>query len=296
MGNETWLNKEIDLFKSLEEKEYDLLVEYAYKNQQHILSRWLDNDMSSFQKIVRFGSSILRYFEQHLKAHSKILAIFRLGALQGTLESFERISYEERQDEWADKMFKNAVISIKHLDDIILTLEVYGVMTHSELCRNLNLKESTLSEIMKKVDYTKLIKTSRLGKYKLYMLSDDGRRLGKQLRKQRHENIEEKEILLQLKDYLNSVADKKGFKFKLNEILGGKDDIINTPKLLNPGDSLSIFYGERGEIARDNYKILGFIMDKKINDASIQVMAEKQKLDLENVSNIYNPGNKEAYI
>ncbi len=109
---------------------------------------------------------------------------------------------KKKQRNWSERTYKQEVLSIKHLSEIILALEIHGIMSHSEICSALNLKESTLSEIMKRVDLTKLISSSRNGKYKLYRLTDEGKYLGKQLRNQKKDRVTEGELLGQLEQYL----------------------------------------------------------------------------------------------
>lgn len=273
MNREIWWNKEIDLLKSLEEEDYDCLIEYAYNNQQHLISEWDEEDISFLQKKIRFGMSILRYFEHHLQKDPKIKTIFRLGALMGTVESFEQLLLEKTQDDWTNKTYKEEVLSIKHLDDIILALEVHGVMSHSEICKYLDLKESTLSEIMKKVNLTNLISFSKSGKYKLYRLTDSGRRLGKQLRKQKNEVFSEKEILFQLKHYVESTIIKEEFRQKIKEILEYDSNYIE------PGDSLTIVYHSFGKREKEEFEITGILENGKRDDKNLKIMGKKKKYD-----------------
>lgn len=185
MNDEFWLQKELDLRDALQHGDFETVINYASDNQQKILAEWMRLNKSEQCNIVRYGMMIMQYFEQHLLQTSKDAALFRLGALMGTLEVCDRFSYEESQEHRAEILYKEQVSSIKHLDEIILALELHGIMSHSELCEYLDLKESTLSEVMKKVNLTNLVASSKHGKYKLYRLTDAGRRLGKQLMKKR---------------------------------------------------------------------------------------------------------------
>lgn len=287
MTREIWLNKEINLLKTFENEEYDALIKYATENQQYIMTEWHTADDSAFQKIVRFGRSVLQRFECHLQGSSKAIAVFRLGALMGTIESFDNLLFEKKQDDWVNKLFKEEVLSIKHLDEILLLLEIQGVLSHSEICDYLNLKESTLSEIMKKIGLTKLISFSRSGRYKLYRLTDEGRRLAKQLRKQLNEDESEKEVLLQLRHFLEYRKSTDEFRHKVRELLENDRETDN----INPGDSLTIFYRERELVEREEFRVLGIENGKKMNN--VRIMAEKRKYDIAAISD--NSNNEEVY-
>lgn len=290
MDEKLWINKETDLIKKLEQKEYDFLVQYARDNQQNILMEWSTADATSVQKRIRLGRSILRYFESQLQSRVDMTAIFKLGELSGTVDSLGYLLSERKRDEWTEKIFKKEVLSIKHLDEIVLLLEVYGVMNHSEICQNLNLKESTLSEIMKKVDLTKLISASRVGKYKLYRLTDEGRRLGKQLRIQKNNPYGEQEILGQLQTILEGTEPNIEFRKRVQELLDDEVDYIKNS--IVPGDYLTLYYKNYEEKERAEYKVLGITNGKENH---LTIMAEKRKYDIEGISNIYHSNKEEEY-
>ena len=89
MSNEVWLNREMNLLEKLENKEFELVINYAMDNQQQIISKWLSEDRASVKESTQVGMSMLTRVERYLKDYYK--ALFRLGALKGTVECFEHL-------------------------------------------------------------------------------------------------------------------------------------------------------------------------------------------------------------
>lgn len=191
--------------------------------------------------------------------------------------------------------YREEVLSIRHLDDIILALEIHGVMSHSEICSYLNLKESTLSEIMKKVNLTKLIISSRSGKYKLYRLTDAGRRLGKQLRSQTNKNLGEEELLFQLQHYYESTKSKEEFSCKVKDILKYGNIIANASNSIMPNKHLTIFYSELGKIEKEEFEVTGILEKGRMDNSNFKIMAKKLTYHIDMIQNIQNSKNEEEY-
>ncbi len=122
MNKEIWLEKDMDLLEMLKDGEYDVLLQYARDNQQYLMTKWDAEDEQSFQKTLRFGMAVLRYFEHHLQENLNETVLFRLGALKGALEIFECLEFEKKQDQWISDTFKEKILSIKHVKDIFLLL------------------------------------------------------------------------------------------------------------------------------------------------------------------------------
>jgi DNA-binding MarR family transcriptional regulator len=205
----------------------------------------------------------------------------------GSVESFDQLLYERKQDDWISKTYKEEVLSIKHLKDIILALEIHGIMSHSDICEYLSLKESTLSETMKKVNLTNFISSSKSGKYKLYRLTDSGRRLGKQIRKQNNENISEKELLFQLQHNIESTKNKEEFKRKVKEIMDYDRIVENKKNKIEPGDQLTIYYHMFERRIMQEFEVIGVPdNDNKRDDKEFKIMAKMKKSEI--FENNYN--------
>lgn len=293
MNKAIWLNKELNLSQMLINEEYEMLIKYAKDNQQYLMSEWYNTEAAEFQKKIRLGTTVLRYFERHLQDSMKYMAIFKIGVLKGTVENFEYLLYERMKDNLAERVYKKEILAIKHLSDIIFLLETQGVMSHSEICEYLKLKESTLSEIMKKNDLNKLISFSRSGKYKLYRLTDEGRRIGKQLKKEKSERVDKKEILSKLKYVLESDENKEEFVQKIREIIEGNDK--SSRLSIGAGECVEFVYKERGKKGHDCYKVLAFSIDNGEKSKNVKVMAEKQKYDFSKICTESNVKKEEVY-
>lgn len=279
MEKQIWIDSKRDVCREYDQKEYDFLIEYAQENQRNILAKWKDESHLGIKKTLRYGSSIVKKFEHHIQARKNLSAIFCLGALMGTIRSFEHLSFEETQNQWIDRTFRKEVFSIKNLDRVIRSLEIHGVMSHSEICQDLDIKESTLSEMMKKINYTQLITFTKSGKYKFYTLTDTGRRLGKELRKQHQKELKEEELLEQLKyGWINS-KNQRRLKKEINKLLSNEDENIYS-KQISPGDLLQIlYYDGQGESKRDIHYVTGIREDLKNDEQKRQVSMMTRKLD-----------------
>lgn len=262
MKDNIWVKKDLDLIQTFIDGEFDALIAYSDENQKNLIHQWENNKSSFVNKMLRFGSTILHYFENGLQAERQLYAVFRTGALLGTIEGFEHLIHEKEQGEWIYKEFKEELSSIKHLEDVILILELYGVLNHSEMCKQLDLKDSTLTEIMKKIEPTKLVQSTRAGKYKLYTLTDAGRRLGIQLRKQRSDSMGHEEILSKIKVCFEQTVDKKKFRRQVEDIFEE-----NSLGSFYSGNEVSMYYRDDDNKLRiDRYKIKAALATNTVSD------------------------------
>ena len=169
-------------------------------------------------------------------------------------------------------------------------------MTHSEICQNLGLKESTLSEIMKKSASTNLILSTKAGKYKLYRLSDNGRHLSRQLRTS-SPDTPDKETLLRLLSYYLKISQSKdsSFEDKVKELLESHD--IEDPFVkITCNDTIKVKYSDNSRIQQQEFKVMGFPLNQEKNNNNIKTLiTQKLKLDdniLDDIDN--NSYNKKA--
>lgn len=258
MNKSVWLNTELDVLDEFQNENFDLLVDYSKDHKHYLQMKWDEADSSEFQKMVKYGKSLSRRFEKYFHKKAKQWAIYQVGTLAGTIETFDYMLYEKVQDDKALRTYKQEVMSVKHLDAIVKQLEIHGVMSHSELCRALELKESTLSEVMKKADATGLILSSRAGKYKLYRLTEDGRRLGKQLRKVVDwETADEAALLRRLEAYYNAIKEKEVFAKKVHGVMAGDEIQKNDENYIRPGDYVRAFYRSDNKIRYKDIEVLG---------------------------------------
>jgi hypothetical protein len=140
---------------------------------------------------------------------------------------------------------------------------------------------------MKKVNLTNFISSSKSGKYKLYRLTDSGRRLGKQIRKQNNENISEKELLFQLQHNIESTKNKEEFKRKVKEIMDYDRIVENKKNKIEPGDQLTIYYHMFERRIMQEFEVIGVPdNDNKRDDKEFKIMAKMKKSEI--FENNYN--------
>lgn len=292
MRKEIWMHTQTNLSESLEKQEYTTLIQYASDNKEYVINEWYNSDNSSLSQILRYGNSQLNYFEHHLPTASKEDAIFQLGTLMGVIKTLKDFLHEKQQENLTAQIYQKQVLSVKHLKDIILLLEAHGIMSHSEICKNLDLKESTLSEIMKKAASTNLIISSKAGKYKLYRLSDNGRYLSRQLRTNTTVSTNRDELLKQLKFHLKSSASEDSFKDTIKKLLEYNDANIKneiTNIKIAPGNTITVLHTPDKTIQKERYKITGIpINSKEDNCGDVTLMARKIKYDFDALDDIKN--------
>ena len=158
------------------------------------------------------------------------------------------------------------------MKEIIYALNLFGQMSHKELCDYLHLKESTLTEIMKKDAITKFIYFSRFGKYKVYRLTDTGRILGKQLQQENGSNLSNQIYLKKYEDITEKFLKSK----KENDETYNQDDEHENLCVLRPGGNINIFSKVNGKIDKQSYGIEALLLGNNDND-EVTVMARKQK-------------------
>lgn len=292
MCKEIWMHAQTNLSESLEKQEYTTLIQYASDNKEYVINEWYNSDNSSLSQILRYGNSQLNYFEHHLPTASKEDAIFQLGTLMGVIKTLKDFLHEKQQENLTAQIYQKQVLSVKHLKDIILLLEAHGIMSHSEICKNLDLKESTLSEIMKKAASTNLIISSKAGKYKLYRLSDNGRYLSRQLRINTSVSTNRDELLKQLKFHLKTSTSEDSFKDTIKKLLEYNDANIKneiTNIKIAPGNTITVLHTPDKTIQKERYKITGIpINSKEDNGDDVTLMARKIKYDFDTLDDIKN--------
>lgn len=173
----------IDISQELKLKNYEKVIEYANDAQGKLIHSWQLHDKTMLEHLLLLGRNILNFWTDSIAGKRLWVALVRCGAWLGTMETIQKLNYEERMDAWSKKRFLKQISSIKKLPEILQLLEVKGVMTHSELSEELQFSHpSALTETMKKIADLELIDIRKVGKYSLYSLTDLGIRSAKQLR------------------------------------------------------------------------------------------------------------------
>lgn len=287
MDNKVWLHPQTNLSEALIKQDYDLLIQYAADNEELITEKWHNADRVSTAQTLRYGNSQLKYFRLHLEKSSKENALFRLGTLMGLIETLEHFSHEKDQENLTANIYAKQVLSIRHLKEIIQLLESHGVMNHSEICQNLNLKESTLSEIMKKTDSTNLIASTKAGKYKLYRLTDSGRYLSRQLRSSSTVTYDKEELWKALMYYLKSAPENELFQEKLKQLMDkNSNDCVNINENLAPGNTLTLW--NKNTRVKSEFCIDWLVRNNEVTNNSTIVVHPKTEENFDNLINANN--------
>lgn len=239
------------LFETLQFQE---ALAYAEEHQQKIFVSWLEADEISFRGTLRYESTLLDEVSDYLRRDEPSYAAFRIGSLMGTVESFERIIYEQGQTQWAQARLQKEAYQVKHLPEIVQALETHGVMTHAELSKCLGIKLSTLSEAMKKVLETGAVQASISGKYKIYTLTDSGLRYGRELRKRKWGGSPQDEAVQTLQDYFKNVNDEaelRAVRDRLRSMLAEGPSVE-----VYPDDTMWLYYHSPidGNIISQNFR------------------------------------------
>lgn len=204
------------------------LIDYIEENKRIIYQQWENDDYENLEKTLSYGSMILRHFTNRLDENSIQYKLFEIGTLKGAIESFEYLLYEKAAELRFLEANKQHYSSIKHLKEVIQTLETHGSMTQTELCDYLRLRASTLSEAMKKILKTELVLSSPVGKFRLYTLSDTGIKYGRFLRKKKNNSDIDNvfRLLNELIEGIKDVHEVGQVKDELYKTLGIADKVL----------------------------------------------------------------------
>lgn len=237
--------------KFLESMQFQELMDYADERQQDIFVEWLEKK-EDFQTTLQYKYALLDEIADYLHTDQPRYAVLRLGSLLGTVESFERILFERREDQWAQVRFQKEAVQVKHLPEVIQALETHGAMFHAELGKYLGMNPSTLTEAMKKILETGAVQAGLSGKYKIYTLTDAGLRYGRELRKKKRgvDSLDDAfQTIRERLENMNSETEREIVKAMLYDML---DDGMSIE--VHPNDTLHLSYyspHKRSVVAQD---------------------------------------------
>lgn len=166
---------DIDITQEFKSKNYAKIIDYVDQIQQRLIKLWQTEDNNSVEHMILMSRNILNFWVDSIHKNRLYTALIRRGALIGSLETIEKLLYEENMDLWLQKKLPEYISSIKYLSDIIQLLDIKGVMTHGEIMNTLQINDiHTLTETMKKIEDLQLINVSSSGNNNLYSLTDIG--------------------------------------------------------------------------------------------------------------------------
>lgn len=102
-----WKNTGLKVEEMFEEGEYGKLVEYVKENELSLMSDAVNNGISNAQLTLKYGSSVMSYFESFIKKDPKSYTLFKLGELCGHIRCLNTIEYERQQNNLALSWFSN---------------------------------------------------------------------------------------------------------------------------------------------------------------------------------------------
>lgn len=237
--------------KLLEGQTCDTLLDFAEDAQQALYAKWSDDSAQSKIAVYlqKLYSQLDFTLQPLLKENQEFQSILRLGSLLGSIETFQWFLYQQQQTQWAMTRIEKEAETVKHLPQVVQALESHGSMYHSELSQYLGLKESTLTEAMKKILETEIVYSYPSGKYKIYSLSDTGIRYGREMRK-RHSGYQSVE---QAMDFIFQYYSEHQESRVL--ILKALNDRFSFQNAVLPGDTLDIHYLDKDRLCNQKYFI-----------------------------------------
>lgn len=180
--NTIWMYPELDLEELYSKGQFETLIRVASENIDLAMSHFRQSNFEVLEKSIRVGNILASNLERSIQTASD-QALIAAGKLMGSIETFEKIQYENEQNRAA--FVQTKLLGTKHLDRVIQALSTHGSLSQTQMCEMLALQASTMSEVLKKVRMTNLVQASPYGKYKMYSLTEEGLRYSEALRRKR---------------------------------------------------------------------------------------------------------------
>lgn len=118
-------------------------------------------------------------------------------------------------------------------------------------------------------------------------MTDMGKRIGKQLRKEKHENLDQ-EIIDRIEERLKNMENMEQFIQRIIEVVKKPSNIqfdyVNT---INPGDELTVYFNEEGDFLNEKYEVQK-VLQKDVLSSSIRIAAQKRKSTLTDIYDYEN--------
>lgn len=181
-----WRNPKLDLEETFKKGDFTTLIYYAEENALDLMSIFLRKGLSETVYELRYGSAVLNYFEENLKAKPDQMALFKLGQLSGYVACLERIRCESDQDKLAKARFEVAKEKFSdygtEINKIVIALSEKVGMNENDLLQVVLLKVSKLQEIMQTLVNCSIVHFYSYNQQ--YSLTDIGLRVAIQLKKE----------------------------------------------------------------------------------------------------------------
>jgi len=169
-----------DIRVAVSKREVNAFFVVLQDKQDYITALTTSNShLDELSKELRYSIPPLeRLIKKYIETDNLRKTVFEIGRLYGTMQLSSRICYEKKKD---NQVYSTAlsICGIKHFEEIVSLLYKQKELTQTELCEDLQMKPSALSECIKKILDTNMIVSRRSGKFKVYSLSDDGLRFAR---------------------------------------------------------------------------------------------------------------------
>lgn len=281
--NTIWMYPELDLEELYRNDQFETLIRVAAENTDLAMSHFRQANYEVLEKSIRLCSILASSLEGSIQAVSEH-ALIAVGKLIGSIETLEKIQYENEQNRAAFEQSK--LLGTKHLDSIVQALATYGSLSQTQMCEMLSLQASTLSEALKKVRMTNLIQVSPYGKYKLYSLTEDGQRYSETLRKKKiytpgskPSKLDVDAAIKTLQLYLEDDETRDLCKERMQEELG---------VVVTPGTKLSLHDPVKHQITKFDVKeIVSDVNNTEVSIGGEETQRLKYEVDMDLIQEIF---------
>lgn len=281
--NTIWMYPELDLEELYHNGQFETLIRVAAENVDLAMTHFRQANYEVLEKSIRVGNILASNLETSIQAASN-LALIAAGKLIGSIETLEKIQYENEQNRAAFEQSK--LLGTKHLDSIVQALATYGSLSQTQMCEMLSLQASTLSEALKKVRMTNLIQASPYGKYKLYSLTEDGQRYSETLRRKKiytpgskPSKLDIDAAIKTLQLYLEDDETRDLCKERMQEELG---------VVVTPGTKLSLHDSVKHQITKFDVKeIVSDVNNTEVSIGGEETQRLKYEVDMDLIQEIF---------
>lgn len=231
------------------------IIKLVSQNCDSVISAARNNHAQNALSALNFGESQLKYFfMKEIQSNPQWRTIYNIGSLQGMVKLSKIVCSDRLHEECVLDESIFLTTKIRHLDDIVDFLYIHKQATHSDICEGLDLKNSTLSECMKKVLLTGLVNSRKSGLFKVYYLSQDGLVYARRISGERKQSVSQSLIEKNLTTFLEDVGVPEEDKKSLNSIF----DRYLGPTVHN-GDEVMLSLESGNESGKWNRSVVNII-------------------------------------
>ncbi|MBE5812025.1 MAG: hypothetical protein E7314_00025 [Clostridiales bacterium] len=181
-----WQNTELKPEESFKKADYETLIQYAKENEHTLICEFFNGNASDFGLTLKYGSAKMNYFQKVIEEYPLFYALFKLGELNGHLDVFNAIKYEEQLDKIASHHFSDFVLNYSSSAELAKAIlkRLYNtgeiLLTLTDLEKALNTDKKHIKGVLRLLARHNFINCCE-SSYEKFSLTDLGKRVGKQL-------------------------------------------------------------------------------------------------------------------